>query len=80
MWGNTMNRDEYLHAKKNNSLERYRGDEISRRIALRYPMSAQIAIVADRDDKPYEFQEFQAFRKQVKAEVDAEIMLMEYNY
>ncbi len=65
----------YLIAKKNGKAERFRGGEISRRIAKVYPLSAQIAALANKDDKPSEWEAYQAFRARVKAEVDAEIGL-----
>jgi hypothetical protein len=72
-----MDREKYLLAKKNGLLERFRGDEISRRIAKEYPLSAQIALLMDKEDKPDEWNAYQAFRSQVKSEVDAEISMME---
>lgn len=68
-----MNKEKYLLAKKNGLVERFRGDEISRRIAKEYPLSAQIALLMDKDEKPEEWKAYQAFREKVKAEVDAEI-------
>ena len=68
-----MDREKYLLAKKNGLLERFRGDEISRRIAKEYPLSAQIALLMDKDTKSEEWEIYQAFRNKVKAEVDAEI-------
>lgn len=68
-----MDREKYLLAKKNGLLERLRGDEISRRIAKEYPLSAQIALLMDKDTKVEEWEKYQAFRNEVKAEVDAEI-------
>lgn len=61
----------YLLAKKNGRDEQFRGDEISRRIAKRYPLSAQIALLMDKDTKPFEFAEYQTYRAECKAEVDA---------
>lgn len=63
----------YLLAKKNGQVERFRGDEISRRIAKEYPLSAQIALLMDKDEKPIEWQIYQDFRAKVKSEVDLEI-------
>ena len=68
-----IDRNKYLLAKANGIADRFRGDEISRRIAKEYPMSAQIALLMDKDSKPAEYAEYQAFREKVKAEVDAEI-------
>jgi hypothetical protein len=75
-----FNKSNYDLAKKNNDLELFRGDEISRRIAKVYPLSAQIALLMDKEEKPYEYQQYQAFRQQVKLEVDSEMISMEYNY
>ena len=68
-----IEKDKYLLAEKNGLLERYRGDEISRRIAEEYPLSAQIALLMDKDTKVDEWNAYQAFRNKIKAEVDAEI-------
>jgi hypothetical protein len=72
-----IDKDNYLVDKKNGLLERLRGDEISRRIAKEYPLSAQIALLMDKDSKQKEWDEYQAFRQKVKAEVDAEFEQME---
>lgn len=72
-----INKDNYILADKNGLLERLRGDEISRRIAKEYPLSAQIALLMDKDIKWREWDEYQAFRQKVKAEVDAEFEQME---
>lgn len=70
-------KEKYLLAKKNGVEEFCRGDEVSRRISKVYPLSAQIAVLADRDKKPEEYAEFQTFREAVKALVDAEIAKIE---
>lgn len=72
-----MEKDKYLLAKQNGLLERFRGDEISRRIAKEYPLSAQIALLMDKDAKPSEWEAYQAFRNKVKAEVDADFKALE---
>lgn len=72
-----INRDKYLLAKQNGLIERFRGDEISRRIAKEYPLSAQIALLMDKDKKVEEWERYQAFRSKIKAEVDAEIAAIE---
>lgn len=66
-----ITRDEYEQAKANGKLEQLRGDMISKRIGRKYPLSAQIAILMDRESKPSEWQEYQRYRAQIKAEVDA---------
>lgn len=70
-------KENYELAKRNGDLDRFRGDEISRRIAKKYPLSAQIALLMDKDLKYTEWVEYQAFRSQVKAEVDAEMTAFE---
>lgn len=72
-----MDREQYLIAKKNGLGDRFRGDEISRRIAKVYPLSAQIALLMDKDSKPDEWEKYQTFRAAVKAAVDAEIVALE---
>jgi hypothetical protein len=68
-----MDKKRYLIHKANGTLERFRGDEISRLIRKKYPLSAQIALLMDRDTKPEEFKEYQAYRQECKEKVDAEI-------
>jgi hypothetical protein len=73
-----FNKENYECAKMNDDLERFRGDEISRRIAKVYPLSAQIALLMDKDLKYNEWVEYQAFRQAVKDEVNAKIAQFEY--
>ena len=70
-------KEKYTLAKMNGQVELFRGDEISRRIAKRYPLSAQIALLMDSEEKPDEFAAYQVFRQKVKTEVDAEISEIE---
>ena len=72
-----MDKTKYLLAKKNGIVEKFRGDEISRRISKQYPLSSQIAILMDKDTKPSEWNAYQEFRAKVKAEVDKEISVLE---
>ena len=72
-----INKENYIIAKANGVLEKYRGDEISRRIAKEYPLSAQIALLMDKDFKYAEWQQYQAFRQEVKNAVDEEIAAIE---
>lgn len=74
-----MEKDKYILAKANGLLDRFRGDEISRRITKEYPLSAQIALLMDRESKVDEYNTYQAFRAKVKDEVDAEIANIEAN-
>ena len=72
-----MDRDKYLLANANGLIDRFRGDEISRRIAKQYPLSAQIALLMDKDLKTEKWEEYQDFRAKVKAEVDEELKALE---
>ena len=72
-----MDKVKYELAKANGTIELLRGDMISALIRKRYPLSAQIAILMDRDAKPGEYEAYQAFRAECKANVDAEIEDME---
>ena len=71
-----MEKARYLIHKKNGSVERLRGEEISRLIGKKYPFSAQIALVMDKDTKPEEYAEYQKFREECKAQVDAQLLLL----
>ena len=70
-------KENYECAKRNGDLERFRGDEISRRIAKVYPLSAQIALLMDKDLKYSEWLEYQTFRQSIKDEVNTEILKIE---
>ena len=45
------------------------GAEIEKRIRKRYSLSQELAILRQRDTKPEEFEEYNAFVEQCKAEV-----------
>lgn len=75
--GYIFNKSNYELAKKNNDLDRFRGDEISRRIGKEYPLSAQIALLMDKDLKYDDWCKYQAFRANIKTQVDAEILEFE---
>ena len=75
-----MDRDKYLLAKANGLIDRFRGDEISRRIAKEYPLSAQIALLMDKEDKPEEWEIYQNFRDAIKKSVDEDIKRIENDY
>lgn len=70
-------KEKYVLAKKNGKEEKCRGDEISRRIGKKYPLSAQIAILMDKDIKPDKMAKYQEFRKQTIVDVDEEIASFE---
>ena len=65
-------------AKKNKevnlqSWERLYESEIVRRIRKRYSVNQELAILRQRDTKPEEFAEYNAFVEQCKAEVKVEL-------
>ena len=72
-----MEKIKWEMAKKNGLAERYRGDEISKRIADKYNVNDQLALLMDKDSKPDEWNAYQDFRAKVKDEVDAEITVFE---
>ena len=72
-----MDKVTYELARASGTLELLRGDEISRLIRAKYPLSAQIAILMDRDTKPAEFEAYQAFRAECKAKVDEQMRIIE---
>jgi hypothetical protein len=72
-----MDKSKYLLAKKNSQLEKLRGDEINRRICKKYPLSAQIALLMDKDIKLQEWSDYQKFRSQIKSEVDKEFLQLD---
>jgi hypothetical protein len=75
--GINFTKSNYDLAKKNNDLDRFRGDEISYRISQVFPLSAQIAILMDADTKPERKAEYEIFREEIKQWVDADIKEME---
>lgn len=72
-----MNKAKYLIAKKNGKLEKFRSDEIARRISAKYSYNDQFAVLMDKDTKPSEWIAYQEFRAKVKAEVDREFAELE---
>jgi hypothetical protein len=61
-----------LNANKNEApivYEAIYGAEIERRIRKRYSLSAELAILRQRDTKPEEFAAYNAFAEECKAEV-----------
>lgn len=69
----------YLLAKKNGerAAKLCRGDEISKRISKKYPISEQMAIGFNKEEEPEEYAAYQEYRKKIKTEVDAEIALFD---
>ena len=60
-------------AEKHGTLEYFKSLAIENRIRERYSISDELAILRQRDTKPEEFAEYNAFAEQAKAEVNAEI-------
>ncbi len=71
--GYNFTQPNYELAKKNNDLDRFRGDEISYRISQVFPLSAQIAILMDAETKPQRKAEYEVFREKIKQWVDEDI-------
>ena len=70
-----MNVYEIELAKKNGTLERIKNRMIDEKIRARYPYSAQIAILRQRDEKPAEYAAFYEYAEQCKREVREELGL-----
>lgn len=60
-------------AKKNNTLKEVYGLEVSRRIHERYSIDQELAFLRNRDRKPEEFAEYDAFAENCKSEVKKEL-------
>lgn len=71
--GYNFTQHNYELAKKNNDIDRFRGDEISYRISQVFPLSAQIAILMDAETKPDRKAEYEVFREEIKQWVDEDI-------
>ena len=80
-----IDRNKYILAKANGLEDRFRGDEISHRIAKEYPQHAQIGlemnvlkdILRGTNEHYAEWEAYEAFRAKIKDEVDAEIAEIE---
>lgn len=62
----------YYVANKCGTLDIAKAKAINTRIRERYSLSNELAILRQRDTKPEEFAEYNAFVEQVKAEVNQE--------
>ena len=80
-------KENYDLANKNNDLDRFRGDEISRRVGTEVPSNDQQALQTNMIDDminglPFshldEWNKYQAVRARVKQEVDAEMIKFEF--
>jgi hypothetical protein len=60
-------------AEKHGTLEYFKSLAIEERIREKYSISDEFALHRQRDRKPEDFAEYDAFVEQVKAEVNAEI-------
>ena len=58
-------------AKKNGTVERVKNRLIDEAISRRYPYSAQIAILRQKEEKPEEYAAFYAYAEECKARVRA---------
>lgn len=81
-----FNKENYELAKKNNDLDRFRGDEISRRLGKETPSNAQVALLMNTVMQLLtgvydltEWNTYQERRAKAKAEVDLEIIAFETN-
>ena len=60
-------------AKKNGQINELYESEIINRIRKKYSINQELAILRQRDTKPDEFAEYNAFVEQIKSEVKKEI-------
>lgn len=60
-------------AEKNGTLTKRYGELVNNRIRERYSISEELAILRQRDTKPEEFAEFNAYVEQCKAAAKAEL-------
>ena len=60
-------------AKKNGTIEDIKGDMVDALIRERYPLSEELALLRQRDDKPEEFAAFNAYAEECKAKVNARL-------
>lgn len=68
-----MTRIEIMLANSNGVLNRLIGSEVNKRIGKVYTPYDETAILRQRDTKPEEFAEYNAFVENIKTEVKAEI-------
>lgn len=60
-------------AKLNGKIDRLYSRLVSEKIRAKYPLDAELAILRQRDEKPEEFTEYNAFAEQCKAEAKTEL-------
>ena len=68
-----MNEVERNLSKLNGTLDDLYEKEVNGRIRKRYSLSREMAILRQRDTKPEEFAEYNAYAEQCKAEAKAEV-------
>ena len=64
-------------AKKNNALDEVYENEVINRIRKKYSINQELAILRQRDTKPTEFADYNAFVEKCKAEVKAQFRSVE---
>lgn len=62
-------------AVKNGTIKRLYADLVNQKIRLRYATSDELALIRQRDEKPDEFAEYNAYVEECKAEARAELDL-----
>ena len=67
-------------AELKGKLEETKAKAIERRIRKKYSVSDELAILRQRDTKPEEFAEYNAFCEQVKADVQAKYVAQKEKY
>lgn len=60
-------------AKRNGVAEDIYGDLVSQKIRSRYSVDSELAILRQRDEKPDEFAEYNAYAERCKIEAKAEL-------
>lgn len=68
-----MRKYAFYAAERDGKLEQVKSRAIEERIREKYSISDEFALHRQRDRKPEEFAEYDAFVEQIKAEVKAEI-------
>ena len=68
-----MNAIEKRIAEKNGTLSKVYGDHVNVKIRDRYSLSEELAILRQRDEKPNEYAEYNAYVEECKAAAKAEI-------
>ena len=68
-----MTKTELLLAKLNGTLDEEYGALVSRKIRARYSLSDELALSRQRDTKPEEWEAYNAYCEECKAEAKAEV-------